>query len=407
MPPMDGCPKYFAQQQGNTLRVVVAVAVLLLHSVTSIAIDGKQSCPAGDEFAFAEADPNAGIVQVFFQQTSPQEVFAEPDTEFLPDVDVNQEPETVAVLKVVEENDSATSPDFLSTPEPSRLELPPTNSVEECGEEVTIQRPPKDDGAKRLSFHQLMSEPFSVYRTAETGISWIPGTGQSFGWFDWVTEPYLNRGDDGSFISTINMHFLAGPNSSPLPPRLYDLVLGYQWRDSFSDRFSYDLYSSIGLYTDFEGSARDGVRFPGHAVGMLHMNPSADLVFGIDYLDRDEVSVLPVFGLSLHDLHVPNLRLDLVFPRPRIDYAFSDRQRMYLAGSTGGGKWDVDFPDGSDQVMSYRDYRLVLGFERADDDGELSALEFGWVFGRSLSFRRSPGDTQFEDAFLIRWVTRR
>ena len=80
---------------------------------------------------------------------------------------------------------------------------------------------------------------------------------------------------------------------------------------------------------------------------------------------------------------------------------------MYLAGTLNGGTWDIEFPDESNQVMTYRDYRLVLGFERMDKDGDLSAWEFGYVFGRSLEFRSNPVSTTFGDAFVLQWVWRR
>jgi hypothetical protein len=184
-------------------------------------------------------------------------------------------------------------------------------------------------------------------------------------------------------------------------------MLGYQLHKKLSDQFSYDLFTSVGAYSDFEGSARKGIRFPSHAVGMFHVNHSVDFVFGVDYLDRDDIAVLPVIGVSLRDVFVHGLRMDLVFPRPRIDYMLSDQVRIYLAGLMSGGTWQVEFPDSSSPVMTYRDYRLLLGFESADKDGSLSAWEFGYVFGRRLDFRDQPGDTHFDDAFVIQWVSRR
>ena len=203
------------------------------------------------------------------------------------------------------------------------------------------------------------------------------------------------------------MHWLDGPISSPLPARLYDFMLGYQVRNRISDQFSYDLFTSVGAFSDFESSARKGIRFPSHAVGMFHVNHSTDFVFGVDYLDRDDVEVLPVIGVSLRDVYVNGLRMDLVFPRPRIDYMLSETHRMYLAGVMNGGTWQIEFPDRSDRVMTYRDFRLLLGIESTDKDGSLSAWELGYVFGRSLEFRNQPGDTHFDDAFVIQWVSRR
>lgn len=78
---------------------------------------------------------------------------------------------------------------------------------------------------------------------------------------------------------------------------------------------------------------------------------------------------------------------------------------MYPSGQLGGGTWDVD--DGIDLVATYRDYRLVVGFDSADNDGSTSSIEFGYIFGRQLEVRSQPGDANFNDAFMIRWVSRK
>lgn len=302
-------------------------------------------------------------------------------------------------------------PDFSQPKEEDPLNqvppLPPGISAGCADEAIHNFKIPNDDEDERLNLERLTQEPYSTYRSEQTSLAWLTAHGEHFGWLDWQSEPYLRRGNKHGLTGAINIHWLSGPGSSPLPPRLYDFILGYQVRNKFSDQLSYDLYTSIGAYSDFEDSARDGIRFPSHAVGMFHINHSTDVVFGIDYLDRDDIAALPVFGVSLRDVFTKGLRVDLVFPRPRIDYALSEKHRMYLAGLMNGGTWDIEFPNEANHVMTYRDYRLLLGFESADKDGSLSAWEFGYVFGRNLEFRDVAGKTQFDDAFVIQWVTRR
>ncbi len=261
-------------------------------------------------------------------------------------------------------------------------------------------------GRDRLNLERLAEAPYQNYRSDESMWSWIPGTGDDFGWFSLQSTTYQARGQKTGFGGMINIHWLGGPTTAPLNPRLYDFGLGFQARDSLSPRFSYDLSGSIGAYSDFEGSAREGVRFPAHAVGMIHVDQGMDVVFGVDYLDRDDYNMLPVFGLSFHNLDLPGLRLDLIFPRPRIEYALSPDSRAYLSGSLGGGMWEVEFPDQREHVMTYGDYRLMLGFESVTNDDALGALEFGYIFHRRLEFRDLPQQS-FDDAFLLQWVMRR
>ena len=257
----------------------------------------------------------------------------------------------------------------------------------------------------RLSY--FSQEPYLNYRSAEQSLSYLPGDVDQFGWLSFGSSPYVERGTKSGITTAFNMHLLSGPSVVALPPRLYDFSLGYQKRGRIQDFMSYDLASSIGVFSDFEDSARDGVRFPGHAVGMLYFKPELDVVFGVDYLSRDDIKMLPVAGISWRPQTMPDLRFDLIFPRPRIDYSIDNQSKFYLAGRLGGGTWDIEFPNNDNDVMTYRDLQLLLGFERRKSDGNLSSLEIGYLFDRRLEFRTLTQTTEFDNAFVLRFVTRK
>ncbi len=250
-------------------------------------------------------------------------------------------------------------------------------------------------------------EPYSNYRTDESWFDYLPGDGDQFGWLSLGSAPYEKRGYGSGFSTAVNIHLLSGPIAVALPPRLYDFSLGYQTRGRIHDVMSYDLAATIGVFSDFEDSARDGVRFPGHAVGMLHSTPEVDVVFGIDYLSRDDIKLLPVMGLSWRPKSMESMRFDLVFPRPRMDYTLGHGHKAYVAGRLGGGTWDIEFPNNDNDVMTYRDLQLVVGLERRKANGNLSAWEFGYLFDRQVDFRTLTGETHFDDAFLFRIVARK
>ena len=282
----------------------------------------------------------------------------------------------------------------------------PTNGESDIG--IELQFDPKsntDLRFPRLSY--FSQEPYLNYRSDEESISYLPGDGDRFGWLSFESSPYLGRGYKSGITTAINIHLLSGPNVVPLPPRLYDFSLGYQKRGRIKDFMSYDLATSIGVFSDFEDSARDGVRFPGHAVGMLHLQPELDFVFGVDYLSRDDIKMLPVGGVSWRPQAMPDLRFDLVFPRPRIDYSIDNQSKIYLAGRLGGGTWDIEFPNNDNDVMTYRDLQFLVGFENRNTQGNLSSVEFGYVFDRRLQFRTLAQSTEFDDAFVLRFVTRK
>ncbi len=277
----------------------------------------------------------------------------------------------------------------------------------ETGAEMTVDPESTIGDLKLPKLSYFYEEPYTDYRTDETSLSYMPGNGDQFGWVSFDSAPYLKRGYRSGMTGAMNMHLLGGPDAVPLPPRLYDFSIGYQARGRIQDIMSYDLATTVGVFSDFEDSARDGVRFPGHAVGMLHLKPEVDIVFGIDYLSRDDIKLLPVGGMSWRPQSMQDLRFDLVFPRPRIDYSLDNQRKLYLAGRLGGGSWDIEFPNDDNDVMTYRDLQLLVGYELRDTDGSLGSWEFGYVFDRRIEFRTLGTELALDDAFVIRLVTRK
>ena len=266
------------------------------------------------------------------------------------------------------------------------------------------------DGAPVESDPMHLPKPdakYRVYRSSETTTGYMPGDGEQFGWLDFTSMPYLASTQSSGFTTAMGLHLLSGPNSVPLPPRLWDFVLGYQSRNTFGEKLSYDLATSIGVYSDFEDSAREGVRPLGHAVGSLHSRETLDWILGVDYVNRDDFKILPVMGFSWHHPLGERWRFDLVYPRPRIQYAWSETSRVYMSGSLGGGTWDIEMPQEIDDVMTYRDYRLLFGHEQLTPGGNIAATEIGLVFNRQLQMRHSLQQVEFDDAFVFRMVARR
>lgn len=247
-----------------------------------------------------------------------------------------------------------------------------------------------------------------AYRWEESEFSWLPASGDNLGWITLGSSPYTSRHKDangkGEWTHAINIHWLNGPEDIHLPPRVYDFVLGYQKRERLAPRFSYDAAASVGVYSDFEDSARDGVRFVSHLVGNLDIQENLSLVFGVDYLDRDDLALLPVIGFSWQPQRWSNLQVDAIFPRPEISLGLDSGKRLYLRGLLGGGSWDIEFPDESNDVMTYRDVSLLLGLEKWDGDQQ-KRWEIGYTFERQLEFRDRNTIREMDDAFVIRWVT--
>jgi hypothetical protein len=100
------------------------------------------------------------------------------------------------------------------------------------------------------------------------------------------------------------------------------------------------------------------------------------------------------------------MRFDLIFPRPQIELALTSGKTIYMAGRLGGGTWDIEYPNSQEDVVTYRDYRLLLGVRGPKNDSS-SSIEFGYVFGRKVDFRTASDVTRPDDAFILRLVTTR
>jgi hypothetical protein len=332
-----------------------------------------------------------------------------------------QHPELDDLLSADQERNSVVAE--FTIPGPDRSPNSVTNSVgsarpvtadmaeNEIAQPASIPKEPGSEASfletlKAEDFFQVAASPYRHYRSSEARLTHLAASAGSFGWTSQEWEPYLKRDQANGLTGCIQNHFLSGPRNVDLPPRLHDFILGYQHRGTFNDQFSFDCGASVGVYSDFRGSAREGIRFPAHAVGIIHASHRTDFVFGVDYLDRKDYKILPVIGISCHDLNWTSLRYDLVFPRPRIDYTINDGTRIYLAGQLGGGTWDFEFPNGTGGVMNYRDFRVLLGREKRYLDGSRQAIEFGYVFGRELTLQDVPGEFDFRNAILIRMLSR-
>lgn len=245
--------------------------------------------------------------------------------------------------------------------------------------------------------------PFG-YNVRRSKTDWLPGGGDQFGMFSLESLPSLPQNQTWGLVSGLGFHFLSGPVRTDMPPRLFDFQIGGQVRKAYSDDFRYDVQFCIGAFSDFEGSAREGIRYPGHAVGYYRWLPGCEFAFGIDYLDRDDIQMLPIAGVILTP--TDNLRLELVFPRPSIEYRFSPLSTIYVAGELGGGTWAIERVPDRDDVVTYRDLKVLFGISTRDDDGSVGGIEIGYVFGRDLSYRSGVGDYSLGDAVLIRSTTR-
>jgi hypothetical protein len=145
-------------------------------------------------------------------------------------------------------------------------------------------------------------------------------------------------------------------------------------------------------------------------------------VIGAAYLPYQTIRVLPFAGFIWR----PNedLKFQITVPKPMIAkriYCLSPYPRemywdqscevpihdwVYIAGELGGGSWAIRRLSGENDVVTYRDLRLVFGFERENYDGLDYHAEIAYVFCRKYLYDTDTPDVRPGDSLMLRLGTK-
>ncbi|MEM1305589.1 MAG: hypothetical protein AAGG46_11865, partial [Planctomycetota bacterium] len=142
----------------------------------------------------------------------------------------------------------------------------------------------------------------------------------------------------------------------------------------------------------------------GRGLGILKLTPTLDLVAGVVYLDRIDVSLLPAGGIHYRPNDI--WEFYAVFPSPRVTRRLPSSSELefnwFVAGEYGGGSWTANRA-GLDDRFDYNDLRVTTGFEWRSPTGRSGSIELGYVFDRELIFDSgTPGPSTVDDTFLFR-----
>lgn len=333
---------------------------------------------------------------VFTPPPAPAEADAVPAPPVTPD-----EPGSAQVSETPPEPEKRNEPISVPVPHDPIETLP---EPENPGREITIRIGPKCS--------EVVSEltDFSDTRfwPGQGGIKWMPGHRDRFGMLSFTGESAVRWEDWGNltYLSGYGFHFLNGPVQTDLPSKVFDFTWGLHWSGEIMEDWSASMTGRVGIFTDFEDSARDGWRFPADAVVLHDWTETVRGVGGVKYLDRENLPALPVFGVILRP--VDTFRLEAVFPEPRIaikvfDGVESDNW-LTLSGEIGGGEWAIERANTDlADVVTYNDYSAVLGFHHYNVGQSTHAFEVGYTFVRDLEYRSGMGDFEPEESFFLRW----
>src|SRR5690606_32614937 len=160
-------------------------------------------------------------------------------------------------------------------------------------------------------------------------------------------------------------HFVHGPRRTDLPGQLYDASLEARMYWPFHDQLIGEFALAPSIFTDGDNTSGYALRIVWRGVGYYIWSPDVQLAAGSTFLDRKDILVLPIAGVIWTP--TPDHRLDLLFPQPRIAHRYrhdAHHERwVYLSGELGGGSWAIERRTGRDDIVSYRDLRLITGIE--------------------------------------------
>lgn len=224
----------------------------------------------------------------------------------------------------------------------------------------------------------------------------------TFTWPDflWGTQPL--------FISpAFALHLWDGPSgiSADLPPMAYSAYLDFQYATDPTIQIGAELGFRVGVYTDFNTFVTESLRFQGLGLGVARLTPTITAKFGVMYLDRVDIKLLPAGGILWTP--TPQIRFDIFFPQPKLAAYLTTIGTYdvwwYLAGEYGGGSWTIQRTAGNTQEIDINDFRVGGGLEWTGPRGFTGFVEGGWVFNRVVLYRGSPADNfEPEDTFMVR-----
>jgi len=252
-------------------------------------------------------------------------------------------------------------------------------------------------GAKKFGIDSLLLSStftFPMFFNIDTPLEITPGFA-----FNWLEGPVTSIvGYPGTLIGQ-------------LPPRLYDTYLDSAWNPQVTPWLGGELAFRVGVYSDFKRVTAESVRYMGHGYAVLSFSPSVKIKFGIEYLDRIPVKLLPAGGI----IWTPNsdTRFEILFPNPKIAKRLTTIGSAdwwgYVRGEYGGGAWSgvPDKVDGADiDQIGYNDLRCGLGLEWNSSTFLDGLFEVGVAFDRELidrniSVKFRPSTTVYIRSFLL------
>jgi len=273
-----------------------------------------------------------------------------------------------------------------------------------AGDDFAAGGPPADRGGKRSR---------GLLQKISLGATWLAGDGSDGLQMTEVSTsaavivPVMVAGSPFIVSPSLQVAFLNGPAELGLPEQVYRASASIMWMSKYSETLSLAVAIAPGVSSDFEATD-EAFRLFGFVAATYQWSPAIELTFGAAYTGRNDIPVFPMAGVTWTPYE--DLRIELTAPRPRIAHRVyglpwateAAEDWAYFAGELGGGTWAVERPNGNQDLLTIRDYRILLGYERKVKQGVSGKLEIGYVFGREIEFDDDPASFKPSSTLVIR-----
>jgi hypothetical protein len=204
---------------------------------------------------------------------------------------------------------------------------------------------------------------------------------------------------------------LTAPPSMDLPSSLHDISLGAGWIRRINERWMARLMLSAAFASDLNNTGSDAWQLRAGGFAVYRPNSRWSFAVGAIATGRDDLPVIPAAGAIWEPS--PNLKVDLMMPNPKVAILVADygtRQHWaYFGGGFAGGTWAYERMSGAAERLTYREWRLVLGWEARPPQppGTFAPLgvryyaEVGYIFGRRFEFDSDTPTLNPEDTLLL------
>ena len=204
---------------------------------------------------------------------------------------------------------------------------------------------------------------------------------------------------------SIGIHKGLGTADTKLEKELVDLQIEVAWMHQLDERWRMRMELGAGIYSDGDIEEElDALRVTGMSLFTYEASRDIQIVMGAAFLNLENQEFYPVAGViwQPHD----HLQFEILFPEWKLAGFVAEQQEgeiwSYIGGGFFGRTWRVQRATGVEDLATYSNWRVHLGWEKRHISGITYFAEIGYVFDRELRYRSRVGNFNADELAYVR-----